>query len=299
MAPKPFLTIAQQIQRLEDRGMSFQDKDLASHFLQNISYYRLKGYWWDLQADFQNHTFQEGVSFEDVIDKYNFDRQLRLIILDAIERIEIALRTKMIYFMWEDHGPFWYRESQYFRRDNWFRSSLDKLEKEFSWSTEIFVVDHKNRFPNEHPEAMKILEVASMGTLSKIYKNIKTQLPAKSKIANSMDLNLHTELESWLEAIVYVRNIAAHHSRLWSRDLVKRPIHELRNPRSTWLSMPLQEVQQKRIFLSLTCMLYLCNRVTPGHQIKTKIKSLFATYPDIPIYKIGFLEGWEEQEIWV
>ena len=97
MINKPARSIADQLQLLKDRGMLFRFEKKATHFLQNISYYRLKGYWWDMQKDRVNHLFDTNTYFEDVIERYNFDRHLRLILFDAVERIEIALRTKMIY----------------------------------------------------------------------------------------------------------------------------------------------------------------------------------------------------------
>jgi abortive infection bacteriophage resistance protein len=142
------------------------------------------------------------------------------------------------------------------------------------------------------------MEVASMGTLSKYYKNLKHDLPEKAAIAKGMGLNLHKELSSWLEAIGYIRNIIAHHSRLWSRDMVKRPMLELRNPKGPWLNLPINEVQQKKPFLIISSLIFLCNKVTPNHQIKIKILDLFAQYPTMPIYKLGFLNHWNQQEIW-
>ncbi|MFC4872072.1 Abi family protein [Negadavirga shengliensis] len=109
---------------------------------------------------------------------------------------------------------------------------------------------------------------------------------------------LHSELSSWLEAIGYVRNIIAHHSRLWNRDMVKRPVLNLKNPTSRGLDLPLVEVQQKKPFLIISCMLFLCNKVTPNHQIKIKILSLFEENSSIPIYKLGFLHNWENQGLW-
>jgi abortive infection bacteriophage resistance protein len=98
-ANKPAFSVANQIALLKQRGMLFRDETTAPHFLENISYYRLKGYWWDMQTDFSLHTFKSNTYFEDIIDRYNFDRHLRLILFDAIERIEISLRTKLIYHM--------------------------------------------------------------------------------------------------------------------------------------------------------------------------------------------------------
>lgn len=307
MSNKPAYSIADQISLLKQRGMLFRDEGNAPHFLENISYYRLKGYWWDTQNDFTNHTFHANTYFEDIIDRYNFDRHLRLILFDAIERIEIALRTKMIYHLSMNYGGLWYLDTSLFNSSTItvngvtktvHQNTIEELQKEFNRSQEIFIKDHRYRYPNQDADAWKILEVASMGTLSKLYKNLKHQLPEKSAIAKEMGLNLHSELSSWLEAITYVRNIIAHHSRLWSRNMVKRPTENLNNPIGQWFDNPLTQVQTKKPFLIISCMVYLCNEVTPGHQIKPKILDLFKNNPNIPIYKLGFLNNWKHEPLW-
>lgn len=90
MSIKPAYSIADQIELLKQRGMLFKDEACAFHFLENISYYRLKGYWWDSQKDLKNHTFHSNVYFEAIIERYTFDRHSRLILFEAIEPIEIV-----------------------------------------------------------------------------------------------------------------------------------------------------------------------------------------------------------------
>lgn len=306
MANKTPSSIVDQIALLKQRGMLFNDDQSAHHFLENISYYRLKGYWWDMQDDIALHTLKPNTYFEDIIERYNFDRRLRLILFDAIERIEIALRTKMIYHLSLAYGSLWYLDSNLFETTSLpsipsvtiYQNTIIELKKEFFRSQEIFIKDQKNRYPNQDADSWKILEVASMGTLSKLYKNLKHQLPEKATIAKEMGLNLHSELSSWLEAITYVRNIIAHHSRLWSRNMVKIPVEKINNPKSDWLNSALLPVQGKKPFLIITTMIYVCNKVTPNHQIKKKILDLFATSPNLPIYKLGFLNNWQTQPIW-
>lgn len=286
--------------------MQFKNEQSSYHYLENISYYRLKGYWWDMQTNNVQHTFNPNTFFEDILEIYTFDRHLRLILFDAIERIEIALRTKMIYFLSMSHGGLWYLNSNLFETTplpsnksiSIYQNTILELKKELFRSQEIFIKDHKRRFPNQDADAWKIMEVASMGTLSKLYKNLKHQLPEKSKIANEMGLNLHSELSSWLEAATYIRNIIAHHSRLWSRNMVKVPIANLNNPLSIWLDKPISSIQTQKPFLIISTMVYLCNEVTPNHQIKNKILTLFANNPNIPIYKLGFLNNWQNQGLW-
>lgn len=308
MVNKPAYTIANQIALLKQRGMLFRNEVSASHYLENISYYRLKGYWWDMQDDFTSHILRPHTYFEDIIDRYNFDRQLRLILFDAIERIEIALRTKMIYHLSISYGGLWHLDPALFENTTMtlydgsvktiHQNILDELQKEFNRSQEIFIKDHRYRYPNTDADAWKFLEVATMGTLSKLYKNLKHQLPEKATIAKEMGLNLHSELSSWLEAITYIRNIIAHHSRLWSRNMVKRPIEQLKNPIGQWLIHPLLPVQTKKSFLIISCMVYLCNEVSINHSIKAQLLQLFNDNPTIPIYKLGFLNNWNNEPLW-
>jgi abortive infection bacteriophage resistance protein len=253
MANKVPYSIADQISLLKERGMIFNDKKSAHLFLENISYYRLKGYWWDMQSDYTLHAFKPDTIFEDIMDIYNFDRQLRLILFDAIERIEIALRSKMIYQLSMSYGGLWYLNSNLFEVSNTnvaiYQNTIQELNKEFSRSQEIFIKDQKQRHPNQ-------------------------------------------------DAITYVRNVIAHHSRLWNRNLVKTPISNLNNPHSVWLDKPLSPVQLKKPFLVISTMIYLCNQVAPNHQIKNNLFDLFSNYPNIPIYKLGFLNNWQNQELW-
>jgi abortive infection bacteriophage resistance protein len=147
-------------------------------------------------------------------------------------------------------------------------------------------------------DAWKIFEVASFGTLSKFYKNLQHQLPEKLVIAKEFGLNRQSELSSWLEAISYIRNIIAHHSRLWNRNMVKTPAFRLNNPIGVWFQKPLNNVQIKKPFLIISCMVYLCNKIESQHPIKSNVLNLFASYPNVPIYKMGFLNNWENEPLW-
>ena len=157
---------------------------------------------------------------------------------------------------------------------------VSDLKDEFNRSGEMFAKDYRNRYPHNNPDAWIIFEVATFGTLSKIYKNLKHQLPQKAIIANEMGLNLHNELSSWLEAISYLRNIIAHHSRIWSRNMVKRPTSII-NPRFQWLQNSITAVQEKKPYYVITAMVYLCNAVDANNEIKTKVLNLLHQNPNI------------------
>jgi abortive infection bacteriophage resistance protein len=304
---KPAYTINDQIALLKRRGMLFRDEAKARILLKKISYYRLKGYWWDVQSDTVLHTFLPDVYFEDIIERYNFDRRLRVILFDAIEQIEITLRTKMIYHLSIAYGGLWYLNPVLFEpavitqqgvTQTAHLFALDELQKEFNRSQEIFIKDQKIRYPNQSADAWKILEVASMGTLSKLYKNLKNKLPEKAAIANEMGLNSTFTFVGWLESITLMRNLIAHHARLWCRSLVKRPSMQLNNPAEAWLVSPLQSGQLNKPFAVISCMVYLCNHLNQSEEIKDRIVALIDSYPNIPVYRYGFLNGWRSEPLW-
>ncbi|NWJ51205.1 MAG: Abi family protein [Bacteroidetes bacterium] len=108
MESKPAFSIEEQLELLETRGLLFRDKVQGLYLLKNISYFRLKGYWWDMQLDPKVHQFKPESYFEDVVARYKFDRQLRIILFDAVEYIEIALRTKMINYLSLAYNKLWY-----------------------------------------------------------------------------------------------------------------------------------------------------------------------------------------------
>jgi abortive infection bacteriophage resistance protein len=123
-------TIQQQIDQLRQRGLSITDDQQAAHFLANISYYRLEGYWWPMQSDRVNHIFKPNSRFVDVIALYNFDRELRLLIFDIIERIEVAFRTKMIYHLSHSMDPWWFGNSANFKNAVDHTNSLILIDRE-------------------------------------------------------------------------------------------------------------------------------------------------------------------------
>ncbi|WP_344726172.1 Abi family protein [Corallibacter vietnamensis] len=295
---KPPKTVQQQIQLLQARNMTFRNVADAPHFLSNISYYRLKGYWWEMQDDRVNHHFANGSVFEDVIDLYNFDRHFRLIVFNAIERIEISLRTKLIYHMSLSYGPFWYLDPSLFDKQKQFGFFISKIFRDMSSSSEEFMVKHFQNHPTENPESWKGLEVLTLGTLSKLYQNIKHQLPEKSTIAREFGLYNQKYLSSWLLTITVVRNIIAHHSRLWNRVIINKYDWPTSTPNPILSYVP-NNHQRRKIFPLLSAILYISNEISPGHHIKQELLDLFNQFPNIPLSKMGFPANWQTEPIWL
>jgi hypothetical protein len=108
---KPAIDLDTQIALLRSRGLLVPDEARAKHYLRFVGYYRLAGYSLPFQVNYNadgSHRFLDGVSFDDVLDLYVFDRKLRLAVTDALERIEVAFRAELSQSMSERHGPHWY-----------------------------------------------------------------------------------------------------------------------------------------------------------------------------------------------
>ncbi|WP_165929342.1 Abi family protein [Flavobacterium hiemivividum] len=272
--------------------------DNAPHFLKNISYYRLKGYWWEMQSDKVEHKFSPNSYFEDVIDLYNFDRHLRLLMFDAIERIEVALRTKLIYHLSLSQGPLFYLDDSIFTDKAKQQATVDHLISEIDRSKEQFILEHRKYHKGEPFESWKALEVTSLGTLSKLYKNLNHQLPEKSKIAQEFGFNSHKDFSSFLEAITVIRNVIAHHSRLWNNNVTTKYLWP-KNLKSNPITYVPNENQRAKLFPLLSLTIHAIEIISPGNSIKEKFFQLLNEYPVVSVHKMGFPANWKTQPIWV
>ena len=277
--------------------MSFHDENSAMRFLSNVSYYRLKGYWWEMQDDKVAHHFVEGTYFEDVIARYNFDKRFRLIVFAAIEQIEIALRTKMIYHLSLVYGAKWHLKPSLFVNEKHFSDFLNDVNTALRNSSEEFIKKHYENHADEAPESWKALEIISFGVLSKLYQNLGHQLPEKNKIAYELGLYNQKHLVSWLKTITLIRNIIAHHGRLWNRVIINNYSWP-NNSIQTILDYRPNDFQRRKIFPILSAILYMNNFISPEHHIKAELLALFAKFKEIPLFKMGFPKGWEQQSLW-
>ncbi|HEY0048118.1 MAG TPA: Abi family protein, partial [Pyrinomonadaceae bacterium] len=255
---KPPLNLDGQIALLRSRGLLVSDVDKAKNYLSNISYYRLSAYMLPLKEP-GSDNFLPDTDFQDVLNLYLFDREFRILVFDAIERLEIAFRTQIIYHPSLVGGAFWFEDGTYF--DDPYRQAdhLQKIDDEVYRATEVFK-DHFFSKYDEHARmpAWMTFEVVSLGLLSKIYRNLKMS-SAKKDISKHFGLPQPYILESWMQSITYVRNVCAHHSRLWNRVLTLRP-QRLKKPNNLWIS---DSPPNDKMYYFLCCILYLLRSINP------------------------------------
>lgn len=225
---KPALTFQQQLAQLKSRNMIICEENQALSYLSNIGYYRLSAYWHPFKLkECTIDKFKSGTELVHVIELYEFDRRLRLLVMDAIERLEVAVRTRLAYHLAHRYGPFAHNDAANFHpKFNHAKWSL-KLEEEIKQSKDVFITHYKNKYMGfpKIPIWM-VTEVMSMGSLSICYSGLQNSEKGKifDKKIIAEQFNLHYKrLEDWLHTLTYIRNICAHHSRLWNRELAIRP----------------------------------------------------------------------------
>lgn len=295
-APKTF---AEQVQILQGHGLIIPDIAKAEFYLSQLNYYRFAAYCLPFEQDHATHRFQAGVTFDDVLNIYKFDRELRLLLMDAIERIEVSLRTQLAYHLSHRHKtPHPHLDPEIFQYKDRYQAGITKLRKDVSESREDFIRHLTCKYQEDLPPIWAVVELMTIGQLSKWFSNIKA---AQDRRAISKAYDLHENvLTSFCAHLSMVRNMAAHHARLWNRQITKKMKLATHGPDDLLQSfhrLTEADPHLKKLYNTLTMTLYLMNVIAPDHHWKTRIKGLIETH-SIDVRQMGFPADWESRPLW-
>lgn len=293
---KPPLTYAEQASLLQSRGLMISSTEKAEHFLRQVNYYRFSAY----GIPFQNprDVFIPGTTFEKIVELYRLDEELRNALTAVLSPIEIFLRTHIVYELSHTCGVYSHYASNNFRTDFDHKQWADSLDEEVQRGKETFLGHFKTRYTGfPRLSIWAVCEVMSMGSLSFLYNGLLPNL--QRRICSGMEIH-HYTLAKWMHVITYLRNICAHHSRLWNRELAIRPF--LPNKDIRWTRLGLNN---QRLFASVAMMEWICCRadlplcnVEPAYETMQKIAVLdtrFTGWMGVPSDKtIG--PCWEVKE---
>lgn len=297
---KPFLTFDQQAEQLLARGLEADKSELVRR-LEQVNYYRLSAYWHpfrkidptDPTGDTLSDDFRPGTKLGVVWRRYTFDRQLRILVMDAVERAEVAIRTKLIYHFSRQHGPFGYVEPGNFVNGMDHGRFMAVLEDAVrNSSNEVFVSHYRRKYTSER--YLPLWMLAEIMTFGAMFTMVKHQPKRMQKtIAAEFGLSAPV-LVSWLKTLNYIRNLCAHHARLWNRELAIRPMVPEHDP--AWKA-PVA-VPNERVFGVLTLLRYLMNRIAPQSGWTCRLMRLLNRYDELPRRVMGFPEDWTACPIW-
>lgn len=251
--------------------------------METIGYYRLSAYWFPYKTSSGDGktVFREGTTFDEIMRTYEFDRRLRLLMFEAVARIEVFLRSRLAYFAAKEDGAFGYPDS-----------ARTKLSREYSAAkkSEQYIKHFANTYGDEHdlPPYWMMVECATMGTLEPLFSKVSPS----TRTAVASDLGVKVPVfKNWLSVLRVTRNACCHHSRVWNREWGVCP--KIPNAWS-WSG-----VANGRTFAVLSVIYQLLARIGDAAEPwRGELESLFEDFRDIGLDKVGVPSGWRDMTPW-
>ncbi len=295
---KPPLSTRQQVALLVRRGMRVDDPAAAEHHLRHINYYRLRAYWLPFEKNSESvgdHRFVDGARFETVLAIYDFDRRLRLLLIDAVERVEISLRTRFANVLGLRYGPSAHDDPRHFAcRASWKRCH-DELAKEYLRSRETFAAHYRSRYPDlRTPPIWVASELMTLGHLSRWLANL-ARPSDRQEIANTYGLD-EKVLVSFAHHLTIVRNHCAHHGRIWNRKLSLKMRIPAKKPAG--LSSSFHRRSDGQLYNTLTMLSFLMTTISPASVWTRRLIELISETPQIDVEAMGFPGDWIRRHVW-
>lgn len=307
-------SFSDQLQILKDRGLTVGDDVRALNYLEKIGYYCLSGYWYPFRKlkavpvdlAFRDDDFLPESTFEDTVALYAFDRKLRLLALDALERIERAIRVDVAHLLGRRdcfaqydpallHGNFSRRANTKgsFKGRTDHQLWLDHQRKLIHRSRKQHFVAH-NMAKHSRLPIWVAIEIWDFGALSRLFAGMN--MSDRDTIAGAYGLATGRELEQWFRSLSYLRNVAAHHSRMWNINVLElSPVPQFDQ---NWKSL-----SNSRPFMYFCVMQFLLDRISPNSSWKDRFRNLMAEFPEpsnqaVTAADLGLVQGWETWPLW-
>lgn len=293
------LTLPEQVQHLQDKGLLIPDTEHAQLVLRRVGLYRFKGFLLPYKTSL---GYVPGTSFADVERLMALDERLRLHVLKAMQTVEVGIRQAIVQFMLERHGLRWYADATHFHEPNEFfdhAEFLSKVTEEFERMPELFVGHYRERYDLDAPPPIwMVAETMSLGGWSKLFTALNSQ-EDKDGIAALLGVRAST-FASWLHALTVVRNVCAHQSRLYGRVFATMGIADNKRVRRSLLerSFDPRDTEARRLAPRLYALHRLTQALDPGCTWTDELKAVLAGYSAVEVERLGFRMGWDAQPEW-
>jgi abortive infection bacteriophage resistance protein len=287
---KPALTIDKQADLLIQRGLVAQ-RALLIHRLQMVNYYRFSGYLYPFRLP--NDNFQPGTTLETVWRRYVFDRRLRLLVLDPIERLEVAVRTHLAHEHAHNHGPFGYTSSTTLPRlgGEDFGQLLCNFGREYGRSKEMFAKHFKTKYKeHQYLPIWMAVETMTFGQTLTFFRGSSDDIRKAVASPYGQSEEVFT---SWLLSLNTIRNICAHHGRLWNRTLGITPM--IPKKQADWHT---PTFAHDKVFAVLCILQHSLKVTAPQSLWAQRLQTLLHEFPDVPAIEMGFPDEWQSSPIW-
>lgn len=291
------------IRLLRARGLVIESEDEALQVIKTIGYYRFSGYAYTFLDDKKGHRFVAGASFSHIINHYAFDRQLRFLLGEALHYIEVAVRTCISDTMSFMVSPHWFMDKAVFTPAyistpygykklltllDQKSGRLDRGKPDRMKHRDDFIRHYYDSYTDpEYPPSWMVAEVMTFGDWSIIYSNLVSLY--KQAIANKLHLHKH-DLQHWMHSLSSVRNICAHHSRVWNRNIAIQPSKKGKRYKGLFTGTP-------KLYNCIIVMLILLEEIGYSGDWKKRLVQLIEIYA-INENLMGFPEEWQRTNLW-
>jgi abortive infection bacteriophage resistance protein len=311
--------------------MEITDVAAAAACLGRIGYYRLSGYWYSARrSHIATHPltrailphpisgkpqiivqdeFRSGTTFQQVMDLYVFDKRLRLLFLDAIERVEVALRVDIALLIgargaWAHrdpaqlHGNFT-KKINPLHGETDYKKWLERLDQTFDRSKDEFVKHFKRKYPGDQPPIWIAIELWDFGMLSVFLGGM--QMDDREALAKKYGLPRPALLASWARNLNNVRNMCAHHGRLWNRSPADQATPPKRGEIPMLDHLAADKVAQSRIYATAAALQFLLRTINPTSTWGKRLEKHLASFPYSAVSQLGqagFSDNWSSLQLW-
>lgn len=288
-------TSQQQIKQLQEEGLIISDVSKAEKFLENVAYYRLRSYWIIFEASAAPRVFKPGTKFEDITNLYLFDEQLRKLIFSYIAKIEISLRAVFSNLSVDFNSPHFYLDHNNFKRSETHHKSLTKIQKTLDNNKdELFISHYLNKYTTPaYPPAWSIAEVFTMGELQYWITNLNDV--KVDTIAKKYGFSNKGVFISLIERLSIIRNVCAHHNRLWNRRIVKKKLKQVQQQNPLKEALAHCSKSDETFYGTFSYLVYALSYIDVRirDNLIKDFKSLIGVY-NVNINEMGFVHDWEK-----
>lgn len=292
---KPAVPLCSLVHKLEKRGLAIQNKEYAVHALTFIGYFRLRGYCYPFYKMTKDRkplpispkTFLLNTSFEDIVSLYEFDRKMRLLIIEEIQQIEVGLRTCISEHMSIKYGPHWFMNLSVLRPSFQYEGLRSRIKE----AKELFITHYYENYQSPAlPPSWMVTEVLTFGAWSRLYADLF--LSDQKAIAKRFLVKSPDVLCSWFHCLSHLRNLCAHHNRVWNRNFyafMPKTTGELQD-----------HMLRKNTLYSRLCIIkFLSDKASFSTDFSERLMMLISNAPKIvTLEQMGFLENWSKTELW-
>ena len=326
---KPPIATAALVAKLQGQGLQINDVAAATRLLEHVTYFRFRGYLYPYMdftapAPPAPRQYKAATTFEQVEQMYRFDEGLRRLVFDLLPCMEVALRSVLDSTMCHAAGHgFWYLQEEWFSKKarNNIDNAINKLGGDFRRSSEKFAVHYQDTYFNNwrgkyssHPPFWMICELSTLGQVKEFYASLDENgsgfiaaspgVPKSTvldKMAHKFGAAHYRELCTWVQVLRDVRNVCAHHGRLWNRNLMAPPgVTALVSVPFPAMSATNPQPNTNTIYAALVMTRVMHKRIGLVDTIKAGLTSLLTAYPEAAnhLNAIGMPAGWDADTVW-